>query len=103
MLTQEGEAMNMKEINNTIYELENGDTNHAACQKLAALYIVRDHAEQKQETQHEESIPKISDSEFMKKAASVDSSTLWKVLDEGMTTLSAINPRLYSAILNKLS
>ena len=37
--------MNMKEINNTIYELENGETTHASCQKLAALYIVKDHIE----------------------------------------------------------
>ena len=34
--------MNLEEINNTITELENGDTTFVNCQKLASLYIVRD-------------------------------------------------------------
>ena len=34
--------LNITEINNTITELENGDTTFANCQKLASLYIVRD-------------------------------------------------------------
>ena len=34
--------LNITEINNTIIELENGDTTFANCQKLASLYIVRD-------------------------------------------------------------
>ena len=35
--------MNVSEITNTIIELENGDTTFASCEKLASLYIVRDH------------------------------------------------------------
>ena len=34
--------LNMQEIENTIEELENGDTNFLNCQRLATLYIVRD-------------------------------------------------------------
>ena len=34
--------LDLQEINNTIEQLENGDTNFANCQKLASLYIVRD-------------------------------------------------------------
>lgn len=34
--------MNITEINNTVIELENGDTNFANCQKLASLYIIQD-------------------------------------------------------------
>ena len=34
--------MNIIEINNTVVELENGDTNFANCQKLASLYIIQD-------------------------------------------------------------
>ena len=34
--------LNITEINNTITELENGDTTFANCQRLASLYIVRD-------------------------------------------------------------
>lgn len=34
--------MNITEINNTVVELENGETNFANCQKLASLYIIQD-------------------------------------------------------------
>ena len=34
--------LNITEINNTITELENGDTTFANCQRLASLYVVRD-------------------------------------------------------------
>ena len=34
--------LNMDEINNTIEELENGNTTYDACIKLSALYNVRD-------------------------------------------------------------
>ena len=34
--------MNIDEINNTITELENGQTTFETCMKLASLYIVRD-------------------------------------------------------------
>lgn len=33
--------LNLTEINNTIEELENGETTFAICDKLASLYIVR--------------------------------------------------------------
>lgn len=35
--------LNVAEINNTIEELENGNTTFDACNKLASLYIVREH------------------------------------------------------------
>ena len=35
--------MNLDEINNTIATLESGETTFASCQKLAILYVVRDH------------------------------------------------------------
>lgn len=35
--------MDIVEINNTIEELERGDTTFANCQKLSCLYIVREH------------------------------------------------------------
>ena len=35
--------LNIEEINNTIEELENSDTTFSNCNKLASLYIVREH------------------------------------------------------------
>lgn len=39
--------LNLEEINNTIEELECGDTTFSACSKLASLYIVRDKLSEK--------------------------------------------------------
>lgn len=35
--------LDLEEINKTIQELENGETNFGTCQKLSYLYIVREH------------------------------------------------------------
>lgn len=35
--------IDIKEIDDAIYELEHADTNYANCQKLASLYVVKDH------------------------------------------------------------
>lgn len=35
--------MDISEINNTIEELENGETTFSNCEKLSSLYIVREH------------------------------------------------------------
>ena len=35
--------LNIEEVNNTIAELENGETTFDACIKLAALYTVKEH------------------------------------------------------------
>lgn len=37
--------INIAEINNTIVELENGETTFVNCQKLASLYVVKEHLE----------------------------------------------------------
>ncbi len=35
--------LNLEEIDNTIEELESGDTTFSVCDKLASLYIVKEH------------------------------------------------------------
>ena len=35
--------LDLEEIDKTIQELENGETNFGTCQKLSYLYIVREH------------------------------------------------------------
>ena len=39
--------LNLEEINNTIEQLENGDTTFDACIKLASLYVVKEHISNK--------------------------------------------------------
>ena len=35
--------LDLQEVNNTIEQLEQGETTFASCEKLASLYIVREH------------------------------------------------------------
>ena len=50
--TQGENMLDMREIENTIEMLENGETTFANCEKLASLYIVREHL-QTDETEKE--------------------------------------------------
>ena len=112
--------MNMKEIENTIYELENGETTYQKCQKLANLYVVKDHMAKNpvtygQSGSHEQKlpgdIPKKSvmpgqsgshDSPFLKKIREIPSDEAWGLMDEVMETLKIIHPRLYNGVFRRL-
>jgi len=50
--------LDMTLINNTIRELEQGETNFATCERLASLYIIREHNQPKEEVS--EDSPKIA-------------------------------------------
>lgn len=84
----------------------NADT----CIKLAAYYTILDHIAESP-IDHEqfsysgadpEQILYEGDSEFAKCIETMRQSDVWPVIDELMTTLQAINPRLYDAVIRKL-
>lgn len=101
--------MDMREVEDTIYSLENGVTNFDTCNKLASLYIVRDHAAKSspvavtQGTTGAEAVSIDSDTEFAQAVKSADPNTLMEVMDELMTTLRVVNPRLYNGVMRKLT
>lgn len=79
------------------------------CLKLASYYTIKDHMFKREEpvnTGYSMSngnavyIP--SESEFAEKVNGRDVSDVMQVMDELMTTLSVINPRLYNGVMNKL-
>ena len=51
--------LDLREIENTIEMLENGDTTFVNCEKLASLYTVRDHLTNQQEDETEKEISDI--------------------------------------------
>ena len=84
--------------------------NASTCMKLASYYTILDHIKE------EPKVPEIqtysyaappeahyeSDTEFGRKVASMDIDEVMAVMDELMTTLSIINPRLYNGVMSKL-
>ena len=90
--------------------------NAQTCIKLAAYYIIRDHLQDKaagQETRLLETEPySISgsdpgithegDSEFAKLIHGRDQDAVMAVMDELMSTLHVMHPRLYDGVMNKI-
>ena len=86
--------------------------NSATCIKLASYYTILDHIQNKEEPKVSEiptysyaAPPEVyyeSDTEFGQKVASMDIGEVLAVMDELLTTLSVINPRLYNGVMRKL-
>lgn len=92
--------INLDIIEKQILEMEmRCDTTFAACERLAWLYIVRDHLRGNRETQP---APKLGGTEFLDACSEVPYLALMGVLDEHMTALSVVQPREYESIMSKL-
>ena len=87
--------ISLEQITGEIAALEEETPTHAVMQKLAALYIVRDHMII--QTPVTDVVVAVSDSDFMKKASGMDRTSFLKVMDELMSTLSVVNPPLYNS------
>ena len=96
--------INLDEINGEIAKLESQPSTYITIERLAWLYIVRDHL-----TVSPVSVPAVAgleipqgDSEFMCNCAGKTINQVMQIIDELMTTLSIIQPRLYSAVMDRL-
>jgi len=84
--------------------------NANTCIKLASYYTILDHLEEKEEKPMYsyaappaiERTPYTSDTEFGQRIQSLNTNDVLAVMDELMTTLSIINPRLYDGVMAKL-
>jgi flavodoxin len=87
------------------------------CEKLAAIYTVLDHLypeEPKQEYTLErgysgeseeekaEIISDYGDTEFLSAISGRNAESVWLLMDELMTTLMVVNPRLYDSVMRKI-
>lgn len=85
----------MDEINGEIAKLESQVQTYQTIEKLAALYTVRDH------NRFQEQVPSIGGSEFLDKCNNKPVCAILKVVDELLSTLHAIQPNLYDAVMQK--
>lgn len=94
--------LNIDEINSEILMLETRrDTTYSVVEKLAPLYIVRDHLNG-EPSQQPQPLEVDGGSEFLSAVAGKDSREVFGVVDEIMQTISVINPRLYAAAMKKI-
>lgn len=93
--------VNLDIIEREIRELEaRGDTTYSLCDRLASLYVVRDHlrpqADGHSETQN------LDGSEFLEAASGVSYPMLMRVLDDHMEALRVVQPREYESVMSKI-
>ena len=95
-------------INGTIAEWEAKELTFVVVERLAWLYIVRDHALMtlKQTTPEQPSVmPGVaisSGSEFMNACSEADPVKLWSVLDDLMNAVKQLQPKLYEATIETI-
>lgn len=97
------------EIEDAIRETEEGPKNYQTCQKLATYYALLDHMEPRQmyyearEPKIEYEIGNYGNSDFLRMVAGCDPSYVWPIMDELLSTIQVLNPRLYDSVMRKLS
>lgn len=93
--------INLEKINSEIIEMEKHDTTYATCERLAWLYIVRDHlngyAKQSMLT-----VDVTGESDFMRAVSGKSADEVWGIMDELMNTLKVVSPNLYNGVMRKI-
>lgn len=96
--------MDLGMIEREIRELEGSETCYKACERLAWLYICRDHlkhvpiAERVPET----ATAPVEGSEFVMAASVADPEGLMRVLDEHMEALKVVQEKEYESVMRKI-
>lgn len=87
-------------IEREIRELEvRGETTYAQCERLAWLYVVRDHLKP---TVEDGRTQRLGGSEFLEACSGVSYPALMQVLDEHMEAVKVLYPREYDGVLAKV-
>ena len=86
--------MNLKDINESIYELESGATSYDSCHKLASLYVVKDPLEP---------APVVNYSQgYSQKDLTPNRDKVMDIFSELLETIKVTQPRLYECVMRKL-
>lgn len=98
--------ISLEQINGEISALEEERPTYVIMDKLAALYTVRDHmvldTKSSAAPAPVSTIPHISDSDFSKIIEGKDQGKVWPIIDELVSTIAVMHPKLYDAVTQKL-
>jgi len=112
-------ALNLKEVEYEISELEQEESSKQGCILLASLYTIRDHmtgevpaisqdvggyslAPAAYMEPNAEIIGDYGRSAFLQAIAGKDAAKAWAVMDELMDTVQVVNMRVYNSVLRKI-
>lgn len=96
------------ELLDAIDELEMSPATYQNAEKLATFYTLYDHLYVKKEPMNriesvrEVTIDKYGDSDFLKAITDRNSQDVWMVMDELMSMLQVMQPKLYQATIDKI-
>lgn len=93
--------LSLEEIQEEIEKLENGQTTYSNCERLATLYIVRDHYGQSAVAQAE-MVDLDEFSEFTRVSLSISREKLISVMNEHMEAIKLLYPKEYNIVIDKL-
>lgn len=93
--------INTDELDKEILMLEKKDTTYANCERLAWLYIVRDHITGQQQIQPTP-LDVSSESEFLQAVNGRDSAQVWSIMDDLMDTVRVTAPRAYRSVMERI-
>lgn len=96
--------ISIEQLNGEIAVLEEEMPTHVIMQKLANLYTIRDHMSigQSNKSEQEDVYTSYGDTDFLQAAKGKNLRSLMLKLDELMTTLAVINPRLYTSVIDEI-
>ena len=94
----------LDEINGEIAKLEDQPSTYITMEKLAWLYIVRDHItlSTSKPPDSPDTVPKTGASDFCAVCCGKPVPEVMQVMDELMETLIEIYPKLYNAVMDRL-
>ena len=94
--------INLDEINGEIVRLESQTQTYVTIEKLAWLYIVKDHITLSSPAVREEFVPEVGDSEFLQACAEKSVGQVLPIIDELMDSMRVLQPRIYDSVLRKI-
>ncbi len=100
--------ISQKDLEKEIRELENAPESYRTYEKLAVLRAIYNDYYAEPEmfmpmTADSGRVARISETEFSKAVEGVNTQKAWELMDELMTTLQVINPRLYNSVMRKIN
>ncbi len=93
--------ISLETVENDIAELEKRDTCFATCERLAWLYIVRDHLKG-YNVSPEAVIALNGSSEFLQAVNGKNPERIMPIMDELAEAIKTLHPRMYSELMEKV-
>lgn len=98
--------MTRQELEKAIESCERAPMSYQNCEKLATFYTIYNHLYTRRTPQvemvTETEISVSNSSKFCRMIDGMQATKVWNIMDELMTSLEVVQPRLYDAVMQKI-